>query len=158
MQNQATMRLVAVQVERDTEKHRLDGEECHQRISPPRQLEETVRREPHVPPCYSASSTILPICPPDSISLCAPAASLSGKRAKITGFSPFESNNGHTFSRNAAAIRPLLAGGCARNVDPVSVRRLVRNGRRSTSALAPPWSAISAIRPSTAAAAASRPT
>src|SRR4029077_10471500 len=99
------------------------------------------------------TSTILPMCRSDSISLWASAASASGKREWITGFRPRAANSGHTFSRSALARRPLLCTGCDRRVDAVIVRRFVMSGRRSSSALVPPCVAISAIRPSSAAAA-----
>src|SRR4029077_18957315 len=150
------MRLVAVQVQRDTEKHRLDGEERHEAVAPEGKLHETVRQETHgrVGTC----SRIFPICVSDSISRCAPAASLSGKRAWITGFNPRVSNRGHTFSLRAAAMRPLLATGCARRVEALIVNRLTMRGRRSSSALLPPWVAMTATRPCTAAAATLRAT
>jgi hypothetical protein len=39
------MRLIPVQVERDTQEHHLDGDESHRHVAPERQLEETVREK-----------------------------------------------------------------------------------------------------------------
>src|SRR4029077_15201262 len=47
MQDQATVRLVTVQVQRHPEKHGLDGEKGHQHVAPPRQVHESKRYETH---------------------------------------------------------------------------------------------------------------
>src|SRR5215831_19202637 len=165
-----------MQVECYPEKHGLDRDERHEAAAPGGKFNETVRAQTHgssvvrvareaygnspargrlfdLPQPDQTSSTILPMCISDSISRCAPAASASGKRASMTGFRPRVSNSGQTFSLNAAAMRPLLATGCARSVEAVMVSRLSMRGRRSSSDLLPPCVAIRAILPSIAAAA-----
>ncbi len=45
MEYQAAVRLVAMQIERDPEKHDLDGQEGHGRVAPEGQLEQTVGKQ-----------------------------------------------------------------------------------------------------------------
>jgi len=153
VEGQTTMRLIPVQVERDTQEHHLDGDESHRHVAPERQLEEDRRGKErssgHSTPSKGWPSRYgAPNPAPHALRKPRPTGNARESRAAAA--------SSRTGARRSHA-RPRPAGPCSPPAAPArSMRResvvSIISGRRSTSAFVPPWVAMMAMRPFVAAA------
>src|SRR4051812_35531364 len=100
--------------------------------------------------CGQATSTILPVLSPLSMSRCASAASASGRVRPTIARTVPSATSGQTCSATAAQIVVFSPTGRARRLAEKTAARLWKMVRRSISAFDPPWKPRTISRPSMA--------